>query len=69
MGVRGPRRGSLAFWHRQRAKRMVPRVRAWNFKVKGLSGFAGYKAGMVHVIMVDDSNSPTKGQEVSKALS
>ena len=47
---------------------MVPRVRAWNLNVKGLSGFAGYKAGMLHVIMVDDSNAPTKGQEVSKAV-
>ncbi len=68
MGVRGPSRGSLAYWHRSRSKRMVPRVRSWNFAVKGLSGFAGYKVGMTHVVMVDDSNSPTKGQEVIKSV-
>lgn len=68
MGVRGPRRGSLAFWHRKRASKLVPRVRAWNHVVKGLSGFAGYKAGMAHVVMVDDRDSPTKGQEITRPV-
>ncbi len=30
-------------------------------------GFAGYKAGMAHVAYVDDSESPTKGQEIISA--
>ena len=30
-----------------------------------LQGFAGYKVGMTHVIMVDDhKNSPTEGKDV-----
>lgn len=61
-----PRRGSLAFSPRKRAKSIVPRVRSWPEceKVK-MQGFAGYKAGMTHVIMIDDrKNSPTYGEEV-----
>jgi large subunit ribosomal protein L3 len=34
---------------------------------KRILGFAGYKAGMTHVSYVDDSESPTKGQEVMSA--
>lgn len=33
----------------------------------GLQGFPAYKAGMTHVLMVDDSDAPTKGQEVTTA--
>ncbi|MEW5955317.1 MAG: 50S ribosomal protein L3 [Candidatus Micrarchaeota archaeon] len=68
MGKKGPRRGSLAFWHRARAPGMVPRIRSWPVAGTGLQGFAGYKAGMAHVVMVDDSESPFKGQEVARAV-
>lgn len=68
LGKHGPRRGSLGFWHRSRARDVVPRVRAWNLSSKGLLGLAGYKAGMTHVVMVDDSESPLKGQRVTKAV-
>ena len=31
-----------------------------------MDGFAGYKAGMTHLIMIDDKpNSPTEGMEIS----
>jgi large subunit ribosomal protein L3 len=30
-------------------------------------GFAAFKAGMTHVTMIDDSDSPAKGSEVSRA--
>ncbi len=62
-----PRRGSLGFSPRKRASSIVPRIRAWPV-YEGepkLLGFAGYKAGMTHVVMVDDrKNSPTYGEEV-----
>ncbi|MBI3587619.1 50S ribosomal protein L3 [Candidatus Micrarchaeota archaeon] len=65
MGKKSPRRGSLAYWHRGRAKRMVPRIRSWNSRgAAGLAGFAGYKAGMASVLMVDDTGSPTDGAQV-----
>ena len=63
-----PRRGSLAFSPRKRAKSQIPTMRSWS---KGnnepkLGGFAGYKVGMTHVIMMDDMpNSLTEGTEIS----
>jgi len=62
-----PRAGSLAFWPRKRAKRIYPRVKTWpeSDKVKIL-GFAGYKAGMAHAVVVDTYKfSPTKGEEIT----
>ena len=62
-----PRRGSLAFSPRKRAKDVIPRIRSWpNYEGEPkLLGFAGYKAGMTHVIMIDDrKNSPTYGEEI-----
>jgi len=62
-----PRRGSLAYSPRKRAKSEVPRIRSWPEQDEPrILGFAGYKAGMTHVILVDDSpNSPTEGLEIS----
>lgn len=62
MGKHSPVRGSRAYWHRSRAERLVPRMRS--FKNFPISGIAGYKVGMTHAIIVDDSESPTKGQEI-----
>ncbi|VUT23467.1 MAG: 50S ribosomal protein L3 [Candidatus Methanolliviera sp. GoM_asphalt] len=61
-----PRRGSLAFSPRKRAKSEIPRYGAWSSsdKVK-LLGFSGYKVGMTHVIIKDDREySPTKDEEI-----
>ena len=70
MGARkkhAPKRGSLAYIPRKRARREVPRVRYWP-DVEGpprLLGFAGYKAGMTHVVMIEDrERSPNAGKEV-----
>ncbi len=62
-----PRRGSIAYSPRVRARSETPRVRAWPMKKEAkLMGFAGYKAGMSHVIMTDDvPNSLTSGMEIS----
>ena len=63
-----PRRGSLAFSPRKRAKSQIPTVRSWSEgnKEPKLGGFAGYKVGMTHVIMMDDKpKSLTEGTEIS----
>lgn len=62
-----PRRGSLQFWPRRRAKKETARVRYWTeLKDPKILGFAGYKAGMTHIIYTDNvKNSMTKGQDVS----
>ncbi len=63
-----PRKGSLGFGPRSRAASEVPRVRSWpdDDGAPGLQGFAGYKAGMTHVVVVnDDADSPREGMEES----
>ena len=65
--IRKPRKGSLQFWPRRRAKREYARVRSWaKLKEAKPLGFAGYKVGMTHV-MVNDSRktSLTKGEDIS----
>jgi len=65
--INRPRRGSLAFSPRKRAKSPIPRYKSWP-EYSGapvLQGFAGYKVGMTHVMMVDDhKDSPTEGKEI-----
>jgi large subunit ribosomal protein L3 len=68
MGKIGPKRGSRAYWHRQRAPGMVPRIRAWSQSGTGLLGFAGYKVGMAHVVLTEYHESPLKGQDVTKPV-
>jgi large subunit ribosomal protein L3 len=61
-----PRKGSLGFGPRVRASSEVPRLKTWpeDDGQPGLQGFAGYKAGMSHVVMVNDEpNSPREGME------
>lgn len=62
-----PRAGSLAYYPKTRAKGIVPKYHSWP-EYNGqpmLQGFAGYKAGMTHVIMIDDrKKSPTEGKEI-----
>lgn len=65
--INRPRRGSLAYSPRKRAKSPVPKYQSWP-QYSGeprLMGFAGYKVGMTHIVMVDDhKNSPTEGKEL-----
>src|SRR5579883_2439020 len=54
-----PRRGSLAFAPRSRAKSLLPRVRTWaspsaKQEAPGIAGFIAFKAGMLHLITIDD---------------
>ncbi|MFQ6013144.1 MAG: 50S ribosomal protein L3 [Thermoplasmata archaeon] len=65
--VRRPRRGSMAYSPRKRARKEVPRFASWPEASGGprIQSFAGYKAGMTHVLLVDfNPNSPTSGQEI-----
>ncbi|MGC9434471.1 MAG: 50S ribosomal protein L3 [Methanomicrobiales archaeon] len=65
--IHRPRRGSLAYSPRTRAKSQVPKYHSWKEGDGSpvLQGFAGYKAGMTHIVMVDDhAKSPTEGKEI-----
>ncbi len=58
----------MGFSPRKRAASEVPRFKSWPDAdgQPALQGFAGYKAGMTHVVLVDDkSNSPTAGMETT----
>jgi large subunit ribosomal protein L3 len=68
--VKRPKKGSRAFWPKKRAKRIYPAVQVWSESkdVKPL-GFAGYKAGMTHIGIVDSNpNSRFKGQVMAKSV-
>jgi len=62
-----PRRGSLQYWPRKRAKRAYARIRSWaNLDTTKLLAFIGYKVGMTHLIVKDNTpNSLTKNQNIS----
>ncbi len=56
----------MAFWPRKRARNQTPRTHFWpSVKEVAPLGFAGYKAGMTRLLMVDDSDSPSKNLEVA----
>ena len=63
-----PKRGSLAYLPRKRAKHVLARVRYWpeiEADAPKLLGFMGYKAGMTHVFIIEDrKRSPDYGKEV-----
>ncbi|MBL7160361.1 MAG: 50S ribosomal protein L3 [Candidatus Aenigmarchaeota archaeon] len=59
-----PVAGSRAFWPKKRAKRIHPKMGSLP-EGKGLLGFAGYKAGMTQVSVVNvRKGSPRHGKEV-----
>ncbi|MFP4627224.1 MAG: 50S ribosomal protein L3 [Natronomonas sp.] len=61
-----PRKGSMGFSPRSRSASEVPRFNSWpdDDGQPGLQGFAGYKAGMSHVVAINDEpNSPREGTE------
>ncbi len=56
----------MGFSPRKRVTREVPRIKSWpsDDGSPALQGFAGYKAGMTHVMMVnDEADSPREGME------
>ncbi|MDD5053981.1 MAG: 50S ribosomal protein L3 [Candidatus Nanoarchaeia archaeon] len=64
--IDAPRKGSMQFWPRKRAKRIFPRIRnAPKMAESALTSFSGYKVGMTHVGIIDNiKTSITKGQEI-----
>jgi large subunit ribosomal protein L3 len=62
-----PRRGSLQFYPRKRVEKILPRIN-WDAVKKedrGLSGFIGYKVGMLSAFVMDNTmHSKTKGQRI-----
>ena len=63
-----PRHGSLAYLPRGRAKRTIGRIRFWPKVEEGptMLGFMGYKAGMTHIMMIEDKpDSLHLGKETS----
>ncbi len=66
---RSPRRGSLQYWPRKRAKKFLPRAN-WGSITSGknLKGFICYKAGMISAYVKDNTeDSMTKGKDISIA--
>jgi large subunit ribosomal protein L3 len=63
-----PRRGSIAFRPRSRAKSLEARIRNWpnlNHDKPALMGFAGFKAGGINVMTVDDrEKTPNFGKQL-----
>ena len=63
------RSGSLQFYHRKRARKILPSVN-WSpvlekTKEKGLKGFIGYKVGMCSAYVKDNTaDSLTKGKKI-----
>lgn len=62
-------RGSRQYWPHRRAARLLPRARSFKRRLgePRLGNLVAYKAGMSNVVMIDDSESPSKQQEVSRA--
>ena len=67
-----PRRGSMGYSPRKRASRQYGRITSWrdsNSSEVRVQGFAGWKAGMTHVLIRDNNpRSPSARQEVRKAV-
>jgi len=64
--TRRPRKGTMQFWPRSRARRIYPTIKS-NLKSKDtkMIAFPGYKAGMTHLTLIDNNpNSLTKSQEI-----
>jgi len=63
-----PRRGSVAFRPRARARSLEARVRTWPqlaAEKSSLLGFAGFKAGSIHVLTIDDrEKTPNFGKQL-----
>ncbi len=63
-----PRRGSMQYWPRKRARRIYPRTSWWPAG-QGISGFAGFKAGMTHIHVIEaNQKSPNFGKPVVRAV-
>jgi large subunit ribosomal protein L3 len=67
-----PRRGSMAYSPRKRARSQTPHINRWpkGGEKPKIQGFMGYKAGMTHAFVVDyRPTSTTSGREVVMPVS
>ncbi|MFB6147677.1 MAG: 50S ribosomal protein L3, partial [Candidatus Nanohaloarchaea archaeon] len=64
-----PRSGSLGYKPKVRAERIYPEIDTWEEtgELKPL-GFGGYKVGMTRVLMIDDTEGATQGQEKAEPV-
>ncbi len=63
------KKGSLEFWPHRRAKRQMPRVRsAAKVDTPMFLGYAGFKAGMTHVLRMEENEGPAKGSEIYRPV-
>jgi len=64
--VKRPRKGSLAYYPKKRARRIYPAISTYpKTEAAKLLDFAGYKTGMTHTVLIDNiKSSPTFGQEI-----
>lgn len=64
-----PRRGSIAFRPRARAKSLEARIRNWTQYADtkpSIAGFAGFKVGMLNVMTIDDrEKTPNFGKQLT----
>lgn len=63
-----PRRGSLAYLPRGRAKKMAARIRTWpksDSEEPKLLGHVGFKAGCIQIVSIDDrEKTPNAGKQL-----
>ena len=66
-----PRRGSMAFYPRVRARSLESRIRTWSdskLERSSLLGFAGYKVTNLNVLAIDDrEKTPNYGKNIMNA--
>ncbi|MEM3178270.1 MAG: 50S ribosomal protein L3 [Candidatus Micrarchaeaceae archaeon] len=63
------RKGSLEFRPHRIAQRQMPRMRHWPSVAEPMPlGLVALKAGMTHIALIDDSNSPSKGNEIVRSV-
>jgi large subunit ribosomal protein L3 len=62
-----PRHGSLSYWPRKRAKKLIPRVRNWpKVSAPNILSFCGFKVGMITVSAQSiKKTSMTSGEVIS----
>lgn len=62
------RRGSLEYRPHKMAQKPLPRMRHWaEVAEPSILSLVAFKAGMTHFAIIDDSESPAKGQEIIRA--
>jgi|APSaa5957512622_1039677.scaffolds.fasta_scaffold00091_41 large subunit ribosomal protein L3 len=63
-----PRHGSMQFWPRKRAKKLLTRVRTWTGKQAKPLGFVGYKVGMAHMMGAEQKGKLTLQHSIPVTL-